>query len=266
LAIGIAATVATVVGVMTYRSSQPEPVRRYTTASGQRSTVRLADGSRILLGPATAIAVSGTSIDVTGEAYFDIAPRAGRAMIVRTSNTAVRVLGTQFSVRHYSNDATTRVVVATGKVGVEARSNHESHTQSISQPVVVAASSMAEVADSTVIVTNGVSAAEYIAWVDDRLVFKGVPLRDVVAELNRIYATDIRIPDTVLAKQPLMMDVSTQGKTIVDVLRLIGRATDSHYTHDKHGYLLIPGSGKIPAEHAAPPHRELSHSEKMYGE
>jgi ferric-dicitrate binding protein FerR (iron transport regulator) len=213
------------------------------------------------LAPLTSVTVTSAAIRVSGEAYFDIASGAARAIVVHTPNAVVRVLGTQFSVRHYAGDVESRIVVVTGKVGVQSWTGASQRRQ----PVVVGAQSVARITDSTVSVSRGIAPAEYLAWTRDRLIFDQTPLHDVVTELNRVYDVDIRVADTLLAKQPLMMDVSIAHKPVADILTLIGRATGSHYRRDGRVFMLIPGRTVVPSEHSAPLHRDLYLKEKSYG-
>jgi ferric-dicitrate binding protein FerR (iron transport regulator) len=100
---------------------------------------------------------------------------------------------------------------------------------------------LAQVTDSGVTVRSGITTRDYTAWTEGSLVFKGVALRDVLVELGRAYGTTIRVEDTVLAKQPLVLDVSVQRHPLTQVLDLIGLTVDAHYTRDGQTYLVSPG-------------------------
>jgi transmembrane sensor len=98
------------------------------TATGERRTVVLADGTRVDLNTATAfdIAFSNTERRMvlhTGEILVETGPDAGRGsamyrpFIVQTVHGSIRALGTRFDVRRGSGDAT-RVAVLHGAVEV----------------------------------------------------------------------------------------------------------------------------------------------------
>ncbi|MFC3230572.1 FecR family protein [Marinibaculum pumilum] len=82
----------------------------------------LGDGSRITLGPRTAIAIDlgGTARQVTlrqGMAYFEVAPDPGRPFRVRTDDLDAVVLGTAFEMR--TGPGSTALAVAEGRVRAE---------------------------------------------------------------------------------------------------------------------------------------------------
>lgn len=92
------------------------------TATGETRTMQLADGSRLRLGPESAVAVdfSPDTRRVTlikGQAFFDVAPDPGRPFRVTAGETSATVLGTAFAVSMASGGA--RVAVSEGRVRVE---------------------------------------------------------------------------------------------------------------------------------------------------
>lgn len=91
------------------------------TGFGEVTTMALADGSRIELGPSTAVRVrySGDERHVDlleGEASFAVQRNARKPFIVQAGEVGIRVLGTAFEVRRERTG--TFVAVAHGKVRV----------------------------------------------------------------------------------------------------------------------------------------------------
>jgi len=236
------------------------PVRRYHTPAGQRATIRWADGSTMVLAPETNVAFTPTNVEVDGEAYFAMTPRATRPFVVRTAHAAVRVLGTRFSVRHYPADSASRIVVDDGKVDVQSNAH-----QDTTRHTVLTARTMAEVTDSTVAVTRNIDPAQYSVWTHGVLLFNRLPLRSVVQELSRAYNVDIRVIDTTLAAQSVLMEVAITEQPIARVLSMIGDATGSHYTVDGRRYTIVPGHAVTRREQTPPLRRTLSHQETSYG-
>lgn len=96
----------------------------YVTGTAESRTVALADGSKVRLGPQTAIAVDfggkGRSIRILkGDAWFDVAHDPSRPFRVGSRDAEVTVLGTAFNVRQDEED--TKVAVQRGHVRVEHR-------------------------------------------------------------------------------------------------------------------------------------------------
>ncbi len=57
-------------------------------------------------------------VQLTGEAYFDVAKDKSRPFIIHTSSIDVRVVGTSFNVRSYPNEKTTETALIQGTVEI----------------------------------------------------------------------------------------------------------------------------------------------------
>jgi len=260
-AASIAVALLLMIGIRSGTGRSGAHVQEYRTAAGQRSTIHLADGSTVVLGPATSLRVSSRHVDLTGQAYFIVAARQDRPFVVRTTNAVIRVLGTRFFIRRYSEDHFSRVAVEEGRVAIGVR-----HDGAAPPPrTVISANMVGEVSDSGVTVDTGVGMRAYTEWTHGVLVFQRVTLRDVVAELGRAYGAAIEVPDTTLAGERMRLDVSTTQQSLPNVLDLIGEAIGAHYTKRGETFVLSPGRAK---GHLAPGHATPSPSpqpEKEYG-
>jgi ferric-dicitrate binding protein FerR (iron transport regulator) len=236
-------------------------VQRYHTGAAQRATVRLADGSQLMLAPATSVIVQPAGIDVVGEVYFSITPHASRPVTVRTANAVMRVLGTSFVVRHYGDEPRTRVVVENGRVAVQSRQG----TRTTAAPMVLSARMLAQIVDSGVTVLSSVEMREYVEWTRGTLVFNRVTLGSVVTELARAYGADIRVTDTTLAKHLMRMDVTVADDLLSDVLADLCEVTSSHVIRVGQAYVLVPGRSPTQLPRRAPVRRLLPQSEHSYG-
>ncbi|MBJ9976246.1 FecR domain-containing protein [Pseudomonas sp. S75] len=150
------------------------------TATGERKTLELEDGSQLQLNTATAINVrySATLRElqvVRGEILVETArDPSGRPFIVHTPEGSVRALGTRFLVR--SEDAQSRVCVLQHAVEVRA-----AHTLS---PVHVGAGEQLLFTQDTVgSVRTALPQAD--AWTRSMLVVNDWRLQDLIAELQR---------------------------------------------------------------------------------
>ncbi len=180
-------------------------VREYTTKNAQRAEIRLADGSRVVLAPASRLTIPedfGTKVrtlNLDGEAYFDVVHDDTRPFRVLSRHSVTRDIGTAFSVTDYAGDSLARVVVALGEVAVRGVAP-ESREQRLVRGDV------ARVADSSVVDrASGVDVEHKLAWVrGDGLVFDDVPLQDAVRQIARWYDLDIRLGDTSLETRRLV--------------------------------------------------------------
>ena len=91
-------------------------------AKGVKSTIELADGSKIWLNADSKVQYpalfngSTREVYLNGEAFFDIAKNPSKPFIIHLSNGTVRVLGTSFNIKAYDNEPVVETSVATGKV------------------------------------------------------------------------------------------------------------------------------------------------------
>lgn len=206
LAAGAAAVVALVVGVVRtdrHSASGPGDSVVYVARPGQRTTVALANGGRIVLAPGSTLRLSGradgafTSADLVGEALFDVASHPNAPVVVRTGAVQTRVLGTQFTVRRYTTDRDTRVAVVSGKV--EVRGTRPRNPGAQAPAIVLSAGMVGHATDST---ASGAMAdvKPLTSWVDGSLVFHDAPVSEVLSELGRWYGFTFKVADSTLAR------------------------------------------------------------------
>jgi ferric-dicitrate binding protein FerR (iron transport regulator) len=179
-----------------HASRHDRPVREYHTQARQRATIQLAS-ARVTLAPQSTLRISGTSVELVGEAFFEVQGRPTTPFVVRTANIDTRVLGTTFAVSRYAEDIETRVIVTAGKVsvGVAARSGPARSA------VVVAAGAWARVSDSVALVQTSAAPLDPTQWARGQLRFHKAALVDVLRTVGRWYDLDFRLADSTLAHQ-----------------------------------------------------------------
>ena len=173
----------------------------FATSVGRVDSVRLADGTRVVLGPASSLQLAtgygSTAREVTlsGEAYFDVVHDSRLPFVVHTPHATLRDVGTTFTVRSDASGGT-RVAVTTGAVDVAARAGSAA-------PVVLRAGDRAVVAGADVHVDRGVVASDELSWTGGKLVFHDAPIPEVATGLRRWFALELVVTDSVLARRRL---------------------------------------------------------------
>ncbi len=175
--------------------------RTYVTGKGQRQRVTLADGSIVDLNAETHLKVSFArserrAVLGDGEAIFDVAHDERRPFTVEASNRLVRVVGTQFDVRNRQGELT--VTVARGKVQVRPIA-----AASSGRTFMLTPGQRLDVDRAGVEQLRAVDPQEAFSWRAGRLVYRGQPLADVVADLNRQFVEQVEISDPALGKMPI---------------------------------------------------------------
>ncbi len=160
----------------------------YTTEVGELRTITLGDGSVVTLDAASRISVSFTrtqrSIELSdGQALFRVAKDPGRPFVVKSNNTRVTAVGTQFDVNRKSNG--TVVTVLEGRVSVAGPPQEPAARTLDTGPILVSAGEQAIVTSAQASKHRALNPANATAWTTGLLVFDSEPLREVARAFNR---------------------------------------------------------------------------------
>lgn len=167
-----------------------------TTPRGGEYRLTLPDGTHIHLNSLSELRYplsfdrDKRVVELSGEAYFEVAKDAARPFYVKTNGLTVRQYGTKFSVNARSPQATT-VALEEGSVGVCA-SDGSVQMLEVGQVALW---------NET---TRSVSISEadldsYTAWHRNRFVFEDKPLGEIMETLSLWYNMDVRFQDADLA-------------------------------------------------------------------
>lgn len=183
----------------------------YSTDIGEQRSITLADGSTIDLNARTRIRVKLTEQErrvelLEGQALFKVAKDKARPFIVRSDDTQVRAVGTQFDV--YRRSSGTTVTVLEGRVEVvhleqsagEASAGNAGSTEHrVESPTLLLdAGEQATIEPERVPAPVQADVAAAVAWKDRLIIFNGSPLTQVVEEFNRYSRRRLVIRDASL--------------------------------------------------------------------
>ncbi|TWV94695.1 FecR family protein [Chitinophaga pinensis] len=175
-----------------------EPTDEHTTASasiaynivntplGGQYHLTLTDGSDVWLNAGSSVKYptsfkgSERKVEITGEAYFEIAPDAARPFRVVTAGQVVEVLGTHFNVNAYTDETDIKTTLLEGSVKVTG-SNHTK----IIKP-----------GEQTVLNSNGLNVTnadleEAVAWKNGEFRFNDEKIGSIMRKLARWYDIEV---------------------------------------------------------------------------
>jgi transmembrane sensor len=193
--------------------------RTFATAVGKRDSLRLPDGVRVILGPASQLIVAANygqqmrEVELHGEAYFDVVHDTTRPFVVRAGSATIQDVGTTFTVRS-DGVAPVQVVVTSGSVSLRSGVGADSSA------VLGAGGVGTTRPDGRVAAQHGASTSSYLAWMRDSLVFREAPIAEVSSDLRRWYGVVLQVDDSSLARRHLTMTFA--GDPLDRVLRVIG--------------------------------------------
>ena len=188
------------------RSDAQSDPQEYQTEVGEQSTIKLSDGSDIVLNTDSHISVELANdrrlIHLTrGELHIDVAPDVSRPLSVIVKDKFVRAVGTAFSVEIVEGQKV-ELVVTEGQVLVGSLDAADSGATRV--PVAAASHSFAVSAGEGLVIEpeapdiKRFSAAEIeikLSWRHGSLVFTGESLEEAIGEVSRYTHTELIIVD-----------------------------------------------------------------------
>jgi len=160
------------------------------TPRGGTYQLSLPDGSKVWLNAGSAVsypvAFTGRErlVELTGEAYFQVAPHADMPFKVKVNDKQViEVLGTSFNVMAYEDERYISTTLLQGAVRVTLNGK-----QVVLQPGQQAKAAEAQLSVKT-LDPNGISKA--IAWKEGRFNFQDATLQEIMRQLSRWYDIEV---------------------------------------------------------------------------
>ncbi|UJH67052.1 FecR family protein [Allomuricauda sp. SCSIO 65647] len=184
----------------------------------KRFDLQLSDGTIVSLNagsslryPVKFLRNGNRQVFLTGEAYFEVEEDAERPFIVNASTLNVEVLGTEFNITAYPEDNASDVVLVEGSVAMH------SGTVNSDNPIELVPGdkgSMDKI--SANIMVEKVNTNIYTSWRDGELVFRKMPLDNILKKLERHYNLTIVNQNTALGKE--VFNASFKNQPIEKVL------------------------------------------------
>jgi len=215
----------------------PAVMQTAVAARGRVLQLSLADGTEIWLNSGSKLTYPKTftgqrrAVTLEGEAYFQVAHDASRPFLIRSERVVTRVLGTSFNIKAYKEDRSIRVAVLTGKVRVSMPTPKGMDSVALTAHELVTFNK----AKQTIRVGDVANTAHLISWREGRLHYDEVPLRSVIADLQRKYDVEIEASPE-LQRRRITADF--REESIKKVMIVLSEMTSSKVIKTEKGYLL----------------------------
>lgn len=246
--VGIAITIWAVVE---FRDSPGPPSTNEIVAhKGSRTRTLLPDGSIVWLNAGSTLhydpSLDGPRREITlnGEAFFDIAPQAGRPFIVHAGNIDIRVLGTAFNVKSYADEGIVETTLIRGLVQLSRQDQPDAkplllkpHQKVVMEKKITAAdlghkrSSLSGIQPQRVMQLDTSLRENEIpetAWIFNRLEFRGDAFPELARKLERWYNISIHFEDE--AVQSLTFNGSLENETVEQAFKALQLAVPFSFT------------------------------------
>ncbi|NLR79405.1 FecR family protein [Chitinophaga eiseniae] len=163
-----------------------------TTPRGGQYQIVLPDGTRVWLNAASSLhfptSFTGKErmVEVTGEAYFEVARKENQPFKVVTQGMEVKVLGTHFNVNAYADEAASSTVLLEGKVIVSYRGKN----------VLMNPGQQALVKEDIRIMPHA-DIETLMAWKEGKFSYNNMGLETIMRQIARWYDVDIIFEDKI---------------------------------------------------------------------
>ncbi len=195
-----------------------------TTPRGGQYQLDLPDGSKVWLNSASSItyptAFSGNQrfVKITGEVYFEVVHSSNMPFVVKTTNSVITDLGTQFDINAYPEEGaiTTTLIQGSVKIFVGSKTNI----------LVPGQQEVSSVEGESVTIKSNVDIDNVMAWRNGKMSFTDVSVRQLMTEISRWYDVDIEYSGSVPNKQfygSIRRDVPLS--TVLNAIRSYGIET-----------------------------------------
>lgn len=198
-----------------------------TTPRARQQQLVLPDGTRIWLNAESSLrfpaAFTGNirEVEITGEAYFEVAKDAARPFKVKIGENTVEVLGTHFNIMAYANEPAMQTTLLEGSVKVSNKNR-----SLLLKPGQQSRSTSNEALQ---LITDA-DTEMAIAWKNGVQVFKNTSLMAIMRQVERWYDVQVKYegakPDAITFSGEV-----PRGVTLTEILRVL-ESENCHFKID----------------------------------
>lgn len=207
---------------------------KLTTPRGGQYQAILPDGTKVWLNAEsslrypTAFTGSERKVELTGEAYFEVAHDTTYPFIVKSGQQQITVLGTSFNVNAYSNEDATITTLLTGSIRLSSQ-NGTKKLEPLQQAVLKGGK----------ILVKQVETKDFVAWKEGLIVLDRQDIRHTVRQLERWYNVEFTgvemLPETKGLSGAIPRDIKLSG-----VLFALEQQTNMKFTISGRSVIVSP--------------------------
>jgi ferric-dicitrate binding protein FerR (iron transport regulator) len=194
---------------------------------GQMSSVILPDGTKVQLNSGSKLVYASgfnsgeRTVNLEGEAFFNVAKDKKHSFIIKTKSLDFKVYGTSFNVQAYPEDSEINTTLVEGSLGVVGKTGNE-----MARLVPGENANFKE--ESKELVVTNVDLELYTSWKDGMVTFRNEKLKDIARKIERWYNVQIVINNPKLADE-LYMGTIMKNKPIDQLLEVFKLTSSLNY-------------------------------------
>lgn len=199
---------------------------KLTTPRGKQQQLVLHDGTKVWLNAASSIRFPSSftgdrrEVEITGEAYFEVAENKTKPFIVHAGQSKVEVLGTHFNVMAYGNENSLQTTLLEGSV--EFRHGDKTVLLKPGQQSQLTS-------NKEIVLIRDADVETAVAWKNGKQAFSKSDIRSIMRQIERWYDIDVEYKGEV-PKRTFSGDIS-RSANLSELLKLL-EASDIHFVLD----------------------------------
>lgn len=197
-----------------------------TTSKGEQYQVILPDGSHVWLNAASSLKYpvvfmgKERSVELEGEAYFEVAHNKKMPFKVKSQQQEVEVLGTHFNVNAYKDEQVIATTLLEGAVKVTLSTHQKSMV------IKPGEQAMVNHADLSM---RQVDTEDIIAWKNNYFLFDNEDLESIMRKVSRWYNVEVSYQNSALKSQ-LFSGFISRNKNISQVIKTLELTNAAHFS------------------------------------
>lgn len=209
-------------------SIQPTQIVK-SASRGKKTTVTLSDGSKVYLNSESSISYysnfsSDRTINLTGEAFFEVVADSSRPFTVITKDLSTVALGTSFNINAYEEKKQIEVGLATGRIFVES-------TKSNSEKLFIRpGEGVGYGLETKKLRKQKINIEKIVQWKSGILQFEDMPLDEVLHTLERWYDVKIHWDKNTTLPEHKCTGKFKPNEYLTNVLLALSYSIDFNYT------------------------------------
>ena len=211
-------------GKLLYDKQITSSINKVRTPAGCQYQIILSDGSKVWMNTSselkfpTSFNENDRSVELAGEAYFEIKKNLNKPFYVKFKKGVILVTGTSFNVQNYSNDSIERITLLEG--GIKLIAGNDSVAMKPDQESTIAPGGQISVREKT-------AATESIAWTKGLFSFNKASMKEVMSLVSRWY--DIQVNYESIPSKQFTGNIPMKS-TLETVLKMLELSGDVHFS------------------------------------
>lgn len=179
------------------------------------------------------------NVILEGEAFFDVIKNKNAPFTVKTEQIDIRVLGTSFNVRSYTDDDLIETTLVTGAVEIKNKVNLDADVE---KTIKLTPNHQAVYSKTNKVINlTQVDTKYYTSWKEGQLLFSNESLIVVAKKLSKWYGKEIKIENSEAIRN-CRITLKIDKECIDQVIEILKLTTPIDVSYQSNGDILIKGS------------------------